>query len=146
MTTIAANREMMAADRRVTDGDTHFPARKIWRIGDAIVGAAGDVGGIQKFVSYLEKIGKSRRKVVPLPEFGKKEAFEAIVLTPEGLFAYDQACRPQEIEAEFYAMGSGKQAALAALHMGANPTQAVEIACLVDNSSDGPVDTLTIGP
>jgi ATP-dependent protease HslVU (ClpYQ) peptidase subunit len=130
----------MAADRKVVDGDTNYHTRKICRIGQSLVGAAGDNSAIVKFFRWLEKHGRGKQ-----PTFTEEEDFEGMVLTPSGLFVYDKSCQPDEVVDSFYAIGSGKQAALAAMHMGASPTQAVEIACLVDNSSGGPVDTLSIG-
>ena len=140
MTTIAADRFGMAADQKVVDGDTNYRTRKIWPIGRAIVGAAGDNTAIVKFTRWMEKGGKGKT-----PTFDAEEDFEAMVLTPAGLFVYDKSCQPDEVADPFYAIGSGKQAALAAMHMGATPQRAVEIACLVDNYSGEPVDTMTIG-
>ena len=139
MTTIAASRTAMAGDRRVTDGDTTFSGRKIHRVGEAIVGAAGSGGAIAKFLKYLRA-----GDLDDVPKFGKDDELSALVLTPAGLFAYDTECQPEEILDPFYAVGSGKQAALAAMHMGATPQKAVAIACIVDNSSGEPIDVLEL--
>lgn len=141
MTTIAANRECMAADHKVTDGDTSYRAAKIWKRGSAIVGAAGSNSAINKFRKWIDRGYKGR-----LPEFLEEEAaeFAAIVLNPDGLFVFDSSCVPDRIIDPFYAIGTGKQAALAAMHMGAGPQKAVEIACEVDNSTGPPVVVLKL--
>lgn len=151
MTTIAANKECMAADRKVVDGDTHYKTAKIQRVGQAIIGAAGSNPAIAKFMQWIqaEHLRSKRSKPLPLPSLidpdDEDSAFAGLVLTPAGLFVYDVGCYPDLITDPFYAIGSGKQAALAAMHLGATPHKAVEVACLVDNCSDGPVDCLFIG-
>ena len=139
MTTIAANREMLAGDQKCTDDDKSFRTRKIRRVGDALVGAAGTGPAIGKFFRWLEH-GKQEEP----PKFAKDDELVALVVTPAGLFSYDASCTPEEILDEFYAVGSGAQAALAAMHLGCDPERAVEIACKVDNSTGGPVDILRL--
>lgn len=139
MTTIAANRKEMAGDRKVTDDDTHFPSKKIYRVGEAIVGAAGTGPAISKFLKWLRK-GDLDTK----PKFDKDDELAALVLTPAGLFVYGADLEPEEVDAPFYAVGSGKQSALASMHLGCDPKKAVEVACLVDNNTGGPVDVLKL--
>jgi len=139
MTTIVANRRCMAADQRVTDGSRIFRTRKLRRIGEAVIGAAGTGPAIAKFLTWLE----AGQQDTP-PKFAKDDELEAIVLTPAGLFVYDTACVCEEVLDEFYAVGSGSTAALGAMHMGADPVRAVEIAALVDNSTGGPIDMLRL--
>jgi ATP-dependent protease HslVU (ClpYQ) peptidase subunit len=131
----------MAADRKVTDSDTAYSAVKIRRIGKAIVGCAGSNAPIAKFVRWLEAGGKQE----DMPKFKPDEEFAALVLTPAGLFAYDVSCEPDEIKAPFYAIGTGKQAALTAMRCyKASPKRAVEDACKVDNDTAGPVDVMSL--
>lgn len=139
MTTIAANRRMMAGDQKVTDGDKRFHAHKLRRIGEAIVGAAGTGPAIKKFFAWLEE-GQQDDP----PKMSKDDELDALVLTPAGLFCYGADCAAEELLDEFYAVGSGAQAALAAMHLGCSPDKAVEIACLVDNSTDGPIDVMEL--
>ena len=139
MTTIAANRRMMAGDQRVTDGDRSFRTRKIRRIGDAIVGAAGTGPAIGKFFQWLA----DGQQDDP-PKMVKDDELDALVLTPAGLFCYGTDCTAEEVLDDFYAVGTGAQAALAAMHLGCDPARAVAIACAVDNATGGPVDSLTL--
>jgi ATP-dependent protease HslVU (ClpYQ) peptidase subunit len=140
MTTIAANRKCMAADRKVTGGDASYSTVKIRRIGEAVVGCAGDNTAIAKFVRWLE----SGKKDEP-PKFGKDDSLEALVLTRAGLFIYDTGCEPDEIKDACFAVGSGRQAALTAMRCyKASPKRAVEVACKVDNDTAGPVDVLSL--
>lgn len=140
MTTIAANRKCMASDKKCTDDGTFFRNRKIRRVGDVIVGAGGDGGAIGKFFVWFEAGADPE----DLPKYGKDEALVALVLTPAGLFTYDTSGVREEIEDDFYACGSGKQAALAAMHLGCDPKRAVEIASLVDDATGLGVDVLEL--
>lgn len=144
MTTIAANRKCMAADRKVTDDNGRRTAKKIVRIGDAIVGCAGSSGACNKFIRYLEvKATCADDEEADLPDFEKDDELSALILTPEGLFTVaTKDCELEEVLDPFYAIGSGGMAALAAMHLGLEPPEAVEIACKVDAASDGPIDVI----
>lgn len=137
MTTVAANRSCMAADSKVTVNDSEsYSARKIERIGDAIVGAAGHNRAINKFLRWVRRGGGRKPRMV------KGDELDAIVLTPAGLFRVDCQFDWEPVKDEFLAIGSGAMAALAAMHCGLNPEGAVEIACRVDCDSAPPVDVL----
>lgn len=139
MTTIAASRSQMAGDQKCTDDGTAFRTRKIRRIGESIVGAAGTGPAINRFFKWLE----GGEQDDP-PKYGKDDELAAIVITPAGMFRYDCGCEAEEVLDPFYAVGSGKQAALAAMHLGCDPKSAVEIACKVDDATGGPVDVLEL--
>ena len=86
-----------------------------------------------KFISWY----KDRKKPEP-----NMEEVEAFVLTKAGkIWHYDSSLTPYEIQDEFSAIGSGTQAAMAAMHMGATPREAVEIAIKVDPRSGGTIHT-----
>ncbi len=140
MTTIAASRTEMAADSKCTNGNQSFKTRKLYRIGDAIVGAAGNDGGINKFLEWI----RAGDPDLETPKFAKDDELEALVLTPAGLFSYGTSCAPDEVLDEFYAIGSGGNAALAAMHLGCSPSAAVEVACKVDNGSGLPVQAFAL--
>ena len=48
MTTIAANRRCMAADRLVHSDEGRTEERKIFRVGDAIIGLCGSTAATEK--------------------------------------------------------------------------------------------------
>ena len=123
----------------MTYGGLKFRNHKVKRIGQSVVGCAGSGESISKFLRWLEDGSQDDP-----PKLGKDAELEAIVLTPAGLFVYGTDCQPEEILDEFFACGTGAPAALAAMHMGADPKRAVEIAALVDNSTGGPVDVINL--
>lgn len=139
MTTIVANRSRMAADSKVTAGESHhYRAGKIVRVGEAVVGCAGHNRAIFAFLRWLERGGGRK------PRRYKGDDFEALVLTPKTLAVVDKDYDFDEIKDPFYAIGSGSLAALGALHCGVTLERAVEIACLVDSSSGLPVDVMEL--
>lgn len=140
MTTIAANRHCMAADRKVTDGDTRYYSKKIKRVGKAIVGCAGTAALCNQFFVWF----KTRRdKDKPVIKDADEDTLDAIVLTDEGrLFVYDKDCQVDELEDDYYAVGTGRQAALAAMFLGADPARAVQVAREIDNDTGGQIDVL----
>jgi ATP-dependent protease HslVU (ClpYQ) peptidase subunit len=141
VTTIVATRKEMAADRRVSDSGagTRYKTTKIRRIGGVIVGAGGANPDVFKFFKWLE----SGMQDEP-PKMSKDEGFAAMVVSPAGLFITDKDCVFEEVADSFYAIGTGAQAALGAMHMKATPRQAVEIAAKVDNNTGDGVDVLTL--
>jgi hypothetical protein len=51
---------------------------------------------------------------------------------------------PAKIKNDFWSIGTGANFAIAAMHFGASPKEAVEIACLYDSSSHGPIDEIKL--
>ena len=136
MTTIAYRDGVLAADSRSEDSCTKvFCFPKIYKVAGRLVGMAGCVSKGQEFLEWLRaggerlKIDEDRMSAIALLEDGSVEVYEDTTFwldLPPG---------------EFYAVGSGAAAALAAMHCGKSAAEAVEIACRVDPSSEGPVVT-----
>jgi 20S proteasome alpha/beta subunit len=66
-----------------------------------------------------------------------------LALTARQLYVIDEAGW-WPFEGAFHAIGSGADAALAALHMGASAEQAVEVAIKVDQGSGPPIGVLRV--
>lgn len=139
MTTIAANREVMAADSKCTVDSVSFHTPKIFRKKGALIATAGDCGPGNRF---LEWYGSRRKKK---PDIGADEDFEALVLTAKGLIYYGKDFEPVPIASGVFAIGSGSVAALTAMKVyGATPEQAVEAACVIDEYTEGPVQVFNL--
>jgi hypothetical protein len=138
MTTIACNRDEMAADSRTSDSCTYFTTTdKIVRLGDALVGCCGNLDSIAKFLDWYQKRGD-------IPDFDDDD-FEAIVLKKDGMFLYANSCRERRIKDKYFATGSGGMAALAAMHCGKTPAEAVRVAIRCDKNSGLPVVNFQLG-
>lgn len=136
MTTIAYRAGILAADSWATysseaGGSRRHICTKLYRktVGegkkahDVIIGTAGETSPA---LAFLDWFGSGR----PIPEVLLQLGgdFSCLVLTPEGLFEADVYCRLDRVQEEFFAIGSGAKAALAAMHCGKSAIEAVRIA------------------
>jgi hypothetical protein len=140
VTTLACNRREMACDSRTSYGDGEFTVcdDKIERIGDSLIGCAGNVESIFKFLSWFKNQERER------PEFSESDSFSAIVLNKRGMYWFCNTTYPSKVCEPFFALGSGSMAAKAAMLCGKTPTEAVGIAIKCDKNSGGPVRTFTL--
>jgi hypothetical protein len=106
---------------------------KIERIGGALVGCAGDVSAIFRFLAWYRNPGSER------PEFTNDDSFTAAVLDNKGIHVYFNSTYPSRVRDSFFAFGSGGMAAKAAMLCGLTPPEAVAIAIKCDKHSGGPV-------
>ena len=135
MTTVVCTREEMASDSQLS-GDYRASAKKLWKIKGGVVGIAGQYAACVQFVKWL----KGEQDDPP-----DMEEVDAMVVTATGrILHYNSSTEPFEVEDDFSAIGSGAQAAMAAMHMGASVERAIEVACAVDVGSGGKVQHHTI--
>jgi len=143
MTTIAANTKMMASDSKVdVGGGLSYPADKIKRLKKMLVGAGGNAGNCSRFLDWAARDFKE-----PIPKWHKsdEESFLALVLRSDGLYFYAPSFpEPEKINADFFAIGTGGDAARVAMMLGKSPKEAVELACQVDGYSGLPVQVLEL--
>jgi ATP-dependent protease HslVU (ClpYQ) peptidase subunit len=144
MTTIAYRDGVLAADSRLTvdygSGARKHTTKKLFRKRitegkksyDVIIATAGESSPGMVFLDWYGS-GK------PIPDMFLHMGgdFTCLVLTPKGLYEYDVYCRGELIEEEFYAVGSGSMAALAAMHCGKSAVEAVRIASRIDPYTGG---------
>lgn len=154
VTTIAIDaRRFIAADscelQESADGGAIYkPCEKLFRKTivvdrkkvDVIIGTAGDSSPGHVFVDWY---GSGKEPPASLACEGVD--FTCLVLTPEGIFEVDRFCRPVKINLPFYAIGTGRKEALAALRCGKTAFQAVEIAAEFDPYTRGPVVSMSLG-
>lgn len=133
MTTVATNRECMAADTRLV-GDVIASVTKIRRFGNRIIGCAGDMVCITVFWDWAAGGFKERRKPT-LPE----GSFDALELNPDGIFAWDRALCRYPHRDDYHAIGSGAMSAKTAIFLGKTPEESIVVASEFDESTGGPV-------
>lgn len=153
MTTIAVREGIIAADSRLTvdygSGARKHTCRKLFRkkitegkkTFDVIIATAGEASSGMVFHDWYGS-GKS----IPEVFLHLGGDFTCLVLRPEGLFEFDVYCRPERIEEDFYAVGSGAMAALAAMHCGKSALEAVRIAARLDPFTGGRIVSETLAP
>lgn len=151
MTTIAVRNGILAADSALTnEGEDKTGAQdyletcqKLVRVNpgtprEAIITSYGNSGAGLLFTRWYQKRGKIPKALSDADDFG------AIVLDRRGLWCYDNWFEPEQLVNEFHAFGTGAKAAYGALHAGCSAQRAVEIACLVDPYTAGPVLAWTL--
>ena len=132
MTTIAAKVSTgeIAADTMVSDDETFYSASKL-RIGkDSIYGACGTWKQIITAFNHMESGTKD----------WESDDVEVLELRADGIYVYDGISIPTKLINDFWAVGSGAPFALAAMHLGLSPLQAVELACKYDVGTRGPIE------
>lgn len=134
----------MAADSRVNLGDSSYTTQKIWRIGDAVVGAAGASYYVMQFLEMIRD--GEMRQFVRLPEDQDSETleFEGMVLREEGIYVVDVTLTTDLIKDKYYAIGSGAGPARAAMMMKASPTTAVKVAAQIDRGTGLPIKSIRL--
>jgi len=141
MTTIAARASTgeIAADSMVSGDDSFYLVQKL-RVGkNSIYGACGDWDKCLKMLQVLESGGEldSDMDVTVLElRFDGKD---------NGLWIYEGTIIPARIKNDAWAIGTGAGYAIAGMHLGLSPAEAVKLACQYDTSSHEPVDEMRLG-
>lgn len=136
MTTVAAKASTgeIAADSMVSGDDSFYLVEKLRRGKLSVYGACGDWDKILKFYSALESGG----------ELDSDLDVTVLELRHDGIWIYESTIIPARIKNDFWAIGTGANYAIAAMHLGKTPKEAVEIACLYDTSSHPPIDCMNL--
>ena len=137
MTTIAASlvHKEIAADSMCSGEGGYYSVCKLRHWKDGVAGAAGDWVQILKFFNSIENGG----------DLDSDCDVECMELRAEGIYVYESTLIPARIKEPFYAIGTGSAYAIAAMHLGKSPREAVEIAALFDPATRGPIDVITVG-
>lgn len=139
MTTVAANLEMIAADSNVSDGNEDFRVQtKIFPIKNGYAGYCGQVHVAMQIIDWLQN---QRRKK---PVFTDSEDASILILDTDGLAFVDTNMRVMRLREVEYAIGTGRQAARAAMLCGRDPKRAVELACRIDPNSRTPINVCSL--
>lgn len=138
MTTIAFREGVLAADSIISySGFNLGEADKIVRAGDYYVALAGSAYLRQPLEEWLASGACQADLPVLLQE--NSGQFSALVMNKYGhVFEYDNGFLLQ-VNAPYYAIGSGSHFAIGALAHGASAMEAVAAACKHDKASGGPI-------
>jgi ATP-dependent protease HslVU (ClpYQ) peptidase subunit len=139
MTTIVADARsgLMASDSQWISDDVTGSVRKVWRVRGDLVGFAGDLEAIGATLEWF------RSGFVGGPP---RDECTALILRRTGIFTWSSQDGEVREDAPFFAIGSGGQAARAAMLAGADCRKAVRIACTIDAGTGGRVRVYTLEP
>lgn len=139
MTTIAINRECMAADTRVITGGSYWHENKVFRVGNSLFGTAGDGFACLAFLAWYQS---PRRNPLELQKmFAEQDRNDILIfeLNPGGIYAWNGWGFPAKLLDDEYAGGSGGMAALEAMRRGAAPDEAIRSATAHDENTGAPI-------
>lgn len=142
MTIICFRDGVLAADKRSVNHFRPTTVTKIFRIGDSLTAVSGD---LVKGLEIIEWI-KAGRKDDELPAFQRSlDQFVPVLLASHGgLQLFENSPIPFRIEEPFFAMGSGRDYALMAMHLGRDAKEAVRLTCEMTTCCGNGIDTLTL--
>lgn len=140
MTTIAANVECLAADQRMTSGNSPARITKIRRIGESIFAGAGNVSVTHVFLDWLAAAKQDPIRLYRLIPEDYRHEFEVLEVSPSGLAIWDGWGVRVPLLDKFYAIGSGGQSAMQAMKRGLNPHDAISETFSLDECSGGTVE------
>jgi len=142
MTIIAWDGKTLAADKRATNYGLIRTVTKIKRIGDLMVGVCGDTAQHAEAIAWIER---GRQPQDYPKKLSDKDADASVMVIEAGrIKMYGSSPLPALYEDQQFAIGSGRDFALAAMHCGKSAREAVEIACLFENGCGNGVDVLTL--
>ena len=98
-----------------------------------MIGYAWSVDCGMEFSGWVKRVVESRGKRGDL-----SDEFTGLLLDENGLCENESALVTTHIEGDCWAIGSGAQAALGAIPMGADPEEAVQFACAIVSYCSGP--------
>jgi 20S proteasome alpha/beta subunit len=139
MTTIAWDGSMLAGDRRANASGMAYETSKVRRAGDGrLLGFAGEIGVGNLMLDWLDRGGAR-------PAAQDTERWVTVLeVTPDGTCWCHGRDARWKVEQPFFAVGSGRDFALAAMALGQDAERAVEIAARFDTGTGNGVDVLRL--
>lgn len=145
MSVIAWDGKTMAADKRaVIGGGFYRTTTKIFRVGNALVGYAGDADAGEEMLAWFDK-DHADPKLFPQSQRDKDGWAGLLVVWEAGeIWKYERTPFPIKFPPQQFAIGSGRDFAMAAMHLGKTAAEAVEVACALDPGCGNGIDMLTL--
>lgn len=145
MTVIVWDGKTLAADKRaVSAGYGGGTVTKIHRWEGGLMGFSGDYDLGIAMLDWL-RAGASPSQY---PQRQRTEDYTAVIVVRRDgtVVRYEREPVPMPFQNVPQAMGSGRDYALAAIHLGCDARRAVEVACALDVGCGNGIDTLTLEP
>jgi hypothetical protein len=143
MTVIAFDGKTLAADKLATSGGMKMTVTKLFRARGCLIAASGDFDRINESVAWFAA-GADPAKMPPYAR-DNNDYVGLLVIDKDGsILKYERSAVPFKIESPFIAIGSGREYAMAAMHLGKSAAKAVEVACALDANCGNGVDTMML--
>lgn len=141
MSVIAWDGKTLAADRRASLGTLIRTTRKIFMRQYGLVGYAGDADQGEEMLRWLEA-GAVAADFPPSQRDRDNWAGVLVINPDRQILKYERTPYPLTFHDGFFAIGSGRDFALAAMHLGKTAREAVEVACHFDSGCGNGVDEI----
>jgi ATP-dependent protease HslVU (ClpYQ) peptidase subunit len=143
MTVIAWDGYTLAADKRATNGSLIRTTTKIFRIHSCLVGYAGEATFGEQMIAWFQAGEKAED--FPKEQRDKDDWAPLLVIRENGkIHKYERTPHPLKYQDKQFAIGSGRDFALAAMACGKTASEAVEVASMFDSNCGNGVDTLRL--
>ena len=144
MTIIAWDGTTLAADKRAIYGDTAIrTTTKIFRIDAALVGYAGHADVGEEVLTWFQSLMRDPAAYPAIQRDKDLWATLMVVWPDKEIWLYERTPSPVKFCPQNFAIGSGRDYAMAAMHLGKTAAEAVAITNLFDSSCGNGIDTLT---
>lgn len=141
MTIVAWDGETLAADRRTCVGIYKAASvTKIFRVPGGLVGISGLLSVGLQIKDWILNEGKPE----DYPDVGEDNEATVLWIRPKKILLMSDSPTPVALETPHFAIGSGSEYALAAMHLGCTAREAVDVACDLDVGCGNGVDILTL--
>lgn len=140
MSVVCWDGHTLAADKRATLGSLIRTTTKIRRIGEFLCGYSGDAAQGEEMLAWFARGAIASE--FPASQRDKDDWAGLLVIGRGSITRYERTPYPLHYEDVQFAIGSGRDFALAAMHCGKTAREAVEIACIFDNGCGNGVDAL----
>lgn len=144
MTVIAWDGRTLAADKQSVSSGLCSLVTKVHRIRNHLVGGSGEAPHVREHIEWFRR-GADPSDFPTKIRDEKCPSFLLVITPDRKVLAYEDGPYPVEIESQHYAIGSGRDFAMAAMHLGFDAVRAVEVASALSNGCGGGVDVLEIG-
>ena len=139
---IAWDGKTLAADKRATNGTLIRTTTKAFHLGDSLAAYSGNVDFGEEVLAWF-KDGHDPAKFPP-SQRDKDDWCGLLIVWPDGsLRRYERTPYPIKYPPQQFAIGCGRDFALAAMHLGKTAAEAVAVACVFDSACGNGVDVLS---
>lgn len=143
MTVVAWDGKTLAADKRTSFGGLHAVVTKVYEINGSLVGCAGASAQNAEMRAWFA--AGCDPKEFPAAQRDIDKCVSMLVIDKSGaVLQYENTPHPIRIESRLWAIGSGRDFAIAAMHCGKTAREAVEIASACDSNCGNGVDSLQL--
>jgi 20S proteasome alpha/beta subunit len=145
MTCVAWDGVTLAADKRATCSGYPATVTKIARAPTGeLVGTSGDSDAGRALIAWFLAGAIPEQFPDNRGDDGCHRARLLVISPGPRITIYEAMPHPITIEDKFFAMGSGRDHALAVMYLGRTARKAVEVACALDTGCGNGIDTLRL--